>query len=88
MKANLAPIFVTGSAGFIGSNFVRKWLHDAGTPIVSLDLLTYAGNLDSLFEARDDPRHTFLRGDIADYDLIFNVLSQNRPRAIVNFVAE
>jgi dTDP-glucose 4,6-dehydratase len=82
------PILVTGSAGFIGSNFVRKWLRDVGTPVISLDLLTYAGNLDSLFEARSDPRHKFIRGDIGDHAGLSQILQKHRPRAIVNFVAE
>jgi len=87
-KFGSAPIFVTGSAGFIGSNFLRKWLRQVGTPVVSLDLLTYAGNLESLFEAREDLRHTFVRGDIADYRLVFELLKSHSPAAIVNFVAE
>jgi dTDP-glucose 4,6-dehydratase len=82
------PILVTGAAGFIGSNFVRKWLREVGTPVVSLDLLTYAGNLESLFEALGDPRHTFIKADIADYDLVSKVLERHKPRALVNFVAE
>ncbi len=82
------PIFVTGAAGFIGSNFVRKWLREVGSDVVSLDLLTYAGNLESLFEARNDPRHTFTRGDIGDYDLVLDLLRKHHPRSIVNFVAE
>ena len=84
----MVPIFVTGSAGFIGSNFVRKWLHEGGTPVVSLDLLTYAGNLESLFEARDDSRHRFVHGDIADHALVLELLRKHRPSSIVNFVAE
>src|SRR5690348_12848802 len=84
----MVPIFVTGSAGFIGSNFVRKWLREVGTPIVSMDLLTYAGNLESLFEARDDARHRFVHGDIADHTLVLEILRKHRPLSIVNFVAE
>lgn len=82
------PILVTGGAGFIGSCFVRKWLREIGRPVVNVDLLTYAGNLESLFEARTDPRHVFVRGDIGDYTLICEVLARHRPVAIVNFVAE
>ena len=88
MAIGAAPIFVTGSAGFIGSNFVRKWLRQSDTPVLSLDLLTYAGNVESLFEARDHPRHHFVRGDIGDHRLMLELLRQHRPSAIVNFVAE
>ncbi len=83
-----APLLVTGGAGFIGSCFVRRWLRETGRPIVNVDLLTYAGNLDSLFEARDDRRHTFIRGDIGDRSLMHEVLGRHQPFAIVNFVAE
>jgi dTDP-glucose 4,6-dehydratase len=88
MTAGTTSIFVTGSAGFIGSNFVRKWLRHAGTTVVSMDLLTYAGNIESLFEAREDPRHRFVCGDIADYRLVLEILREHRPSAVVNFVAE
>lgn len=82
------PLFVTGAAGFIGSNFVRKWLRETRRAVVSLDLLTYAGNLESLFEARDDPRHTFVHGNIGDHQLVLSLLKRHGPNAIVNFVAE
>lgn len=80
------PIFVTGSAGFIGSNFVRMWLRATDIPVVSIDALTYAGSRASLFEAGDHPRHAFLVGDIRDVDQGF--LSRCRPQAIVHFAAE
>lgn len=85
---NGVPILVTGSAGFIGSNFVRRWLRERTPPLVSLDLLTYAGNVESFFEAREDARHYFVRGDIADSTLVLSLLQEHRPSAIVNFVAE
>ena len=84
----ILTLFVTGSAGFIGSNFVRKWLREIGTEIVSLDALTYAGNPESLFEARHDPRHTFIVGNVGDLNLVSSILRERKPRAIVNFVAE
>lgn len=81
-------ILVTGSAGFIGANFVHNWLAREGEPVVSLDKLTYAGNAENLAGLQGDPRHTFIQGDIGDIDLVNRLLRQHRPRAIVNFAAE
>ncbi len=81
-------ILVTGGAGFIGSNFVLEWLAAEGTPVVNLDKLTYAGNLGNLVSVRDDARHFFVRGDIADRELVAGLLQKHRPRAIVHFAAE
>jgi dTDP-glucose 4,6-dehydratase len=81
-------ILVTGGAGFIGSNFVIDWLAAGGEPVINLDKLTYAGNLENLQGLAGDPRHRFVRGDIADYGLILELLQQNRVRAVVNFAAE
>ena len=81
-------ILVTGAAGFIGSNFVLEWLGVGGEPVVSLDALTYAGNLDSLSTLEDDPRHAFVRGDISDAGLVSELLARHRPRAVLNFAAE
>ncbi|HXF67586.1 MAG TPA: dTDP-glucose 4,6-dehydratase [Burkholderiales bacterium] len=82
------PILVTGGAGFIGSNFVLEWIAAEGTPVVNLDKLTYAGNLENLAALRDDPRHVFVRGDICDRALVRRLLAEHRPRAIVHFAAE
>lgn len=81
-------ILVTGGAGFIGSNFVIDWLAAGDEPVINLDKLTYAGNLENLQGLASDPRHRFVRADIADYDLILELLQQNRVRAVVNFAAE
>ena len=81
-------ILVTGAAGFIGSNFVLDWLAACDEPVVSLDALTYAGNLENLASLRNDPRHTFVRGSIGDYDLVSQLLAKYQPRAILNFAAE
>lgn len=81
-------ILVTGGAGFIGSNFVIDWLAAGDEPVINLDKLTYAGNLENLQGLAGDPRHRFVRGDIADYGLILELLQQNRVRAVVNFAAE
>ncbi len=88
-EANTAPLLVTGGAGFIGSNFVLRHLRDAGaSPIVTLDALTYAGNPQNLESLRKDARHTLVRGDILDRELVRSLLSEHRPRAIVHFAAE
>jgi len=81
-------ILVTGGAGFIGANFVLDWLAETGEPVVTLDKLTYAGNLGNLASLAGDARHTFVRGDIGDRALVGSLLAQHRPRAIVNFAAE
>ncbi len=81
-------ILVTGGAGFIGSNFVRQWIAEEPGRVVNLDKLTYAGNLDSLAEVMDDPRHIFVQGDIADGRLVGRLLAEHEVEAIVNFAAE
>jgi len=81
-------LLVTGGAGFIGSNFVLAALAEGGEPVVTLDKLTYAGSLLNLEALRDDPRHVFVRGDIADRALVRSLLRTHRPRAIVHFAAE
>ncbi|MBY0499926.1 MAG: dTDP-glucose 4,6-dehydratase [Nitrosomonas sp.] len=81
-------IFVTGGAGFIGSNFVLDWLTQSDEKVVNLDKLTYAGNLKNLLSVAKDPRHIFIQGDIADTQLIDRILTQYQPRAIINLAAE
>jgi len=81
-------IVVTGGAGFIGSNFVLDWLQEKDEPVVNVDKLTYAGNLQNLEVLAGDRRHTFIRADIGDIDAIKVIFDQHRPRAIVNFAAE
>lgn len=81
-------ILVTGGAGFIGANFVLDWLAATGEPVLNLDALTYAGNLESLRSLAGDPRHVFVRGNICDRPLIDRLLAEHRPRAIVHFAAE
>lgn len=81
-------ILVTGGAGFIGSNFVLDWLAANDEPLVNLDKLTYAGNLQNLASVSDDPRYTFVKGDIGDSVLVADILAEHRPRAIINFAAE
>jgi len=84
----MATILVTGAAGFIGSNFVLQWLATEQDRVVSLDALTYAGNLANLASVADDPRHAFVKGDICDEALVARLMAEHRPRAIVHFAAE
>jgi len=81
-------VLVTGGAGFIGSNFVLDWLAQSDEPVVNLDALTYAGNLENLTALEGDARHRFVRGDIGDRPLLNRLLAEHRPRAIVHFAAE
>ena len=81
-------ILVTGGAGFIGSNFVLDWLAGCDEPVVNLDKLTYAGNLQNLASLNGDARHLFLKGDIADSELLERLLAEHRVRAVIHFAAE
>ncbi len=81
-------LLVTGGAGFIGSNFVVTTLAQSGEPIITLDKLTYAGSLTNLAGVSADSRHTFVRGDICDRELVRSLLRKHQPRAIVHFAAE
>jgi dTDP-glucose 4,6-dehydratase len=81
-------ILVTGAAGFIGSNFVLDWLNQSKEDVVSLDLLTYAGNLENLSSLDNNPRHHFIKGNIGDRELVSELLKKYQVRAVVNFAAE
>ena len=81
-------ILVTGGAGFIGANFILNWMGRESAPIINLDKLTYAGNLQSLIAVENHSRYRFVHGDIADRKLLDELLAQHKPSAIVNFAAE
>ena len=81
-------ILVTGGAGFIGGNFVLDWLAGSDEPVVNLDKLTYAGNLQTLAGLQGDTRHRFVHGDIGDRALLGRLLAEHQPRAVINFAAE
>ena len=84
-------LLVTGGCGFIGANFVRQRLTEAGSPLrrlVNLDLLTYAGNPANLADLAADPRYVFVRGDIGDAALVARLLAEHAIDALLNFAAE
>jgi dTDP-glucose 4,6-dehydratase len=81
-------ILVTGGAGFIGGNFVLDWLAQSDEPLINVDKLTYAGNLDTLASLKNDARHIFVRADIGDKAVISELLAKYQPRAVINFAAE
>ena len=81
-------ILLTGGAGFIGSNYVRDWFETGGGPLVNLDKLTYAGNPRNLEGLAPGAQHTFVQGDIADRDLVAELLERHQISAVVNFAAE
>jgi len=80
---------VTGGAGFIGSNFVFYMLDKyPQDQIVCLDKLTYAGNLETLESVMENPRFTFVKGDIADRGAVYALFEKEHPDVVVNFAAE
>lgn len=82
-------IIVTGGAGFIGGNFVHHMVNKYPEyQIINLDLLTYAGNLETLKPVEDKPNYKFVHGDIADRDFVFKLFEEEKPDVVVNFAAE
>ena len=82
-------IIVTGGAGFIGGNFVHYELeHHPEDHIICYDALTYAGNLETLADVKDNPMFTFVKGDIADRDDVDKLFNEHKPDIVVNFAAE
>ena len=79
-------LFVTGAAGFIGSNYVRHVLASSDDEVTVFDALTYAGNLSSLADIADDPRYSFVQGDICDRDAVAAAMAGHD--AVVHFAAE
>ena len=80
---------ITGGAGFIGSCLVRQILAEEPTArVVTLDKLTYAGNLDSLQSVMSDSRHRFVQGDVADAALVRELLQAELPDAVIHLAAE
>jgi len=82
-------ILVTGGAGFIGGNFIYHMLDKYPEyNIICLDALTYAGNIETLANALKNSQFTFIKGDIADREVVDDLFEQHRPDMIVNFAAE
>lgn len=84
----MKTVLVTGGAGFIGSNFVRLMLEKYDYHIINLDLLTYAGNLENLRSIEDHPNYVFVKGDIADRELLERLFRDYDIDMVVNFAAE
>jgi len=87
----MRTLFVTGGAGFIGSNFVRYWLDTYPQDrVINYDLLTYAGNLANLADiaTREGERYTFIQGDIGNTQLTRHLFERYQPDYVVNFAAE
>ena len=85
----MRSILITGAAGFIGSNFVRKLLRRReDVKLIALDKLTYAGNLANLQDLLENDRLAFVRGDICDAELVSELFDRHRIREVVNFAAE
>jgi dTDP-glucose 4,6-dehydratase len=80
-------VIVTGGAGFIGSALVRALIRD-GERVVTIDKLTYAGNLDNLAPVGNNANHVFLRADICDRAAMFAAFKEHRPRAVYHLAAE
>jgi dTDP-glucose 4,6-dehydratase len=81
-------IFVTGGAGFIGSNFILNWLSKNDEPVVNIDKLTYAGNLGNLESIQNHKNYVFKEVDIGDAEAIETLIKEYKPRAVLNFAAE
>lgn len=84
-------LLITGGAGFIGSNFIRYWLDKyPDDSVLNLDILTYAGNQNSLIDVlqKHAENYRFIKGDIADFDFVDKTVKEFRPDMIINFAAE
>ena len=81
-------ILVTGGAGFIGTNFIKYMLSEYNYTIVNLDLLTYAGNLNSLNDISQKPNYHFVEGNIGNQELVTEVFQDYDIQTVINFAAE
>ena len=84
----MKTIFVTGGAGFIGSNFLIRQIKAGNIRIINYDKLTYAGNLDTLSSIKNNSNYLFIEGDICDQELVNKTLVENNVDSIINFAAE
>lgn len=84
-----ASLLVTGGAGFIGSNFINRFMPlNPGCRVINLDALTYAGNLKNLTAVEQNPAYRFVKGDIGDAALVASILAEEKVDAVVHFAAE
>lgn len=82
-------ILITGTAGFIGSNFIYHFIEEhPDYLLISLDKLTYAGDINNLSKVKNHPRHTFINGDICDRELVENIFNQYDIKGVLHFAAE
>ena len=81
-------IFVTGGAGFIGSNFILNWLNKKNEPILNIDALFYAGNLENLKSIENNKNYKFIQGNICNKNLIDSLFKEYQPRAVIHFAAQ
>ena len=81
-------LLVTGGAGFMGSSFIRHMLSSHDVSITTIDALTYASDMDSLSSVVGKKNFKFIKGDISERDLVFDIVRDERPDVIVNFAAE
>ena len=85
----MKQLLVTGGAGFIGSNFIHYMLGAyEDIHIVNLDALTYAGNPENLVAVQDDPRYTFVHGDIGDTETVRKIFADHGIDTVIHFAAE
>jgi len=84
----MKTIFVTGGAGFIGSNFLINQIKTGCAKVINYDKLTYAANLDTLSSIDGDPNYIFIEGDICDQKLVYETLIEHQVDSVVNFAAE
>ena len=85
----MKSILLTGTAGFIGSNFVPYFLEKYPEyNLINLDLLTYAGNLENLQECESNPRYKFIKGDICNRQLVEFIFSEYDIQGVIHFAAE
>ena len=85
----MKSILLTGTAGFIGSNFVPYFLEKYQEyRLINLDLLTYAGTLKNLQECEDNPRYLFIKGNICDRSLVESIFDDYDTKGVIHFAAE
>lgn len=81
-------IFVTGGAGFIGSNFILDWFKNTAQKVVNLDKLTYAGHIENLSTVEKNENYQFIQSDIANFSIVLDLLRQHEVSQVIHFAAE